>query len=222
MRTESDMNVSGTPSNLAFAIFSGVPSNPASSMVWMPENTLLNTSKPMVSSQPTRMNPFVFPRGSSDYSTQLMLGASNPFSFGMPDMKSHFSSFVSMTNINPSFGFGGMMPPYVPFSFGGGHISQVTPTVGGCNPPSSRTNPIFNTPGWSAQMGSQFTSYIPSVIPPSSMPIPTNYFIMENIPLTYGFSLGGVNFMIWETPERDFLHLGETYIILIMSLSCHK
>jgi hypothetical protein len=121
----------------------------------------------MVSSQPMRTNPFVFPGGSPDHSTQSMPWASNPFSFGMPDMTSHLSSSVSMANVNPSFGSGGTTPPYVPFSFGGGHIPQVTPTVGGWNPPSSGPNPSFNAPGWSAQMGGQFTSYIcPSFLLP--------------------------------------------------------
>jgi len=58
-----------------------------------------------------------------------------------------------MTNENPSFGSWGTTPPYVPFSFGGGHIPQGAPTVGGWNPPSFRPNPSFNALGWSAQMG---------------------------------------------------------------------
>jgi hypothetical protein len=56
--------------------------------------------------------------------------ASNPFSFGMPEMTSQISFFVSMANVNPSFGSGGMIPPYVSFSFGGGHIPQVNHIVG--------------------------------------------------------------------------------------------
>jgi hypothetical protein len=102
--------------------------------------------------------------------------ASNPFSFGMPDMTSHLSSSVSSSYVNPSFGSGGMMPPYTPFSFGGGHIPQPTPMVGGWNPPSSGPNPSFTFPGWSAQMGGPSTSYIPSIYPSSTMLVPTTLF----------------------------------------------
>jgi hypothetical protein len=95
-----------------------------------------------------------------NHSTQSMPWASNPFSFGMPDMTSHLSSSVSMSHVNPSFGSGGTTPPYTPFLFGGGHIPQPTPMVGGWNPPSSGPNPSYNFPGWSAQMGGPSTSYI--------------------------------------------------------------
>jgi hypothetical protein len=123
-----------------------------------------------------------------------------------------------MANMNPSFGSRGMLPAYVPLFFSGGHIPQVTPTVGGWNPLSFGPNPRFNALGWSAQMCGQFTSYIPSTIPSSSTSILTNDFVMVNplCPLT--FHLEGGIFIIWETPSMEFLHLGEMYIILIMSL----
>jgi hypothetical protein len=71
----------------------------------------------------------------------------------MPDIASQLSSSISTTNVNPSFGSGGMMDTYVPFSFGGGHIPQDNPIFGGWNPLSSGPNPSFNALGWGAQLG---------------------------------------------------------------------
>jgi hypothetical protein len=147
MSIDSDMNVSGIPSTPASTMVSGVPSTPSSSVVWIPETPSLNATQPMVSAQSMGMNPFVFLSGTPNHSTQSMPWASNPFSFGMPDMTSHLSSSILTSNVNPSFGSGGTTPPYTPFSFGGGHIPQPTPTVGGWNPPSSRPNPSYNFKG---------------------------------------------------------------------------
>jgi hypothetical protein len=135
------------------------------------------------STRPMGMNPFRYIFGMSSHDSRSIPSASNPFSFGMPDMTLQLSSSISTNNVKPSFRFGGMTPPYVPFSFGGGHIPQENPKVGGWNPPSSGSNPSFSAPGWSSQMGEQFTSYISSFIPSSSMSILTNAFIMENPPL---------------------------------------
>jgi hypothetical protein len=49
----------------------------------------------------------------------------------MPNIKSQLSSSIPIANVNPSFGPGGMAPPYAPLSFGGAHIPQTNPTVGG-------------------------------------------------------------------------------------------
>jgi hypothetical protein len=85
----------------------------------------------MVSAQSMGMNSFVFLSGTLNHSPQSMPRASNPFSFGMPDMTSHLSSSVSSSYVNPSFMFGGTMPPYSPFLFGGGHIPQSNHMVEG-------------------------------------------------------------------------------------------
>jgi hypothetical protein len=124
-----------------------------------------SATQPIISSQPMGTNPFIFPYNMPNNDSQSIPLASTPFSFGVPNMALHFSSSVSTDNMNPSFGSRGTMPPYVPFSFGGGHIPQATPTVGGWNPPSSGPTPSFIVPGWSDQMGGQFTSYIMSIIP---------------------------------------------------------
>jgi hypothetical protein len=76
--------------------------------------------------------------------------------------------------------------------------------VGGWNLPSFEPNPSFNDPGWSAQMGGQFTSYISSIIPSSSIVIPKNYFIMVNVPLTSSDSSGGIQFYSMGNPQHRF------------------
>jgi hypothetical protein len=94
----------------------------------------VSATQPMVFSHSMGTNPFVFPSGMSNHDTQPIPWASNHFSLGMPDMSSHLPSSVSSSYVNPSFGSGGMMPPYSPFSFGGSHIPQPTLMVGGWNP----------------------------------------------------------------------------------------
>jgi hypothetical protein len=113
----------------------------------------------MVSTQSMGMNHFL--SGKPNHSPHSMPWASNTFSFGMPYMKSHLSSSVSSSYMNPRFGSRGMMPPYYYFSFGGVHIPQPNLMVGGWNPTSSGSNPRFTFPGSSAQMGGPSTSYIP-------------------------------------------------------------
>jgi hypothetical protein len=68
------------------------------------------------------MNTFVFLSCTTNHDTQPIPWAYNIFSLGMPNMSPHLSSSISSSYVNPSIGFGGMMPPYSPFSFGGSHI----------------------------------------------------------------------------------------------------
>jgi hypothetical protein len=107
MSTESDMNVLGSPSTPLSSMISGIPSTPSSSMVWVLEAPSSSASQPMSSTRPMGMNPFGFLFGMSNHDSQSIPSASNPFSFGMPDMTSQLSSSISTTNMNPSFGSGG-------------------------------------------------------------------------------------------------------------------
>jgi hypothetical protein len=125
----------------------------------------VSATQPMVFSHSMGMNPLVFSSGTSNHDTQPIPWASNHFSHGIPDMSLHFSSFVSSPYVNPSFGSGGMMPLYYPFSFGGSHIPEPTLTVGGWNIPSYGFNPSFTFPGESAQMGGHSTYYTLSIYP---------------------------------------------------------
>jgi hypothetical protein len=72
--------------------------------------------------------------------------------------------------------------------------------VGGWNPPSSGPNPSFTFPGSSAQMGGPSTYYIPSIYPSSTMPVPTNTFLMEDLLLSSGVSSRGSQFYSMGNP----------------------
>lgn len=65
----------------------------------------------------------------------------------MPNMTSQLASCIPTTNANPSFLPGGMAPSYDPLSFGGSHVPQVNPTVGGWPPFSFGSNTSLNAPG---------------------------------------------------------------------------
>jgi hypothetical protein len=82
----------------------------------------VSSTHPMVFSHFMGTNLFVFPSGMQNHDTQPIPWASSHFSHVILDMSSHFPSFVSSSYVNPSFGFGGMMPSYSPFLFGGRHI----------------------------------------------------------------------------------------------------
>jgi hypothetical protein len=180
----------------------------------------VSATQPMVFSHSMGMNPFVFPSGTQNHDTQSIPWASNHFSLDMPDMSSHFPSSVSPSYVNPSFGSGGMMPPFSPFSFDGSHIPQPTLTVGGWNLPSHRSNPSFTFPGESAQMGGHSTYYTPSIYPSSAMPVPTNAFPMEDLHLSSGVSSGGSQFYSMGNPLHEVPSSGGN-IYPHMSNPCH-
>jgi hypothetical protein len=142
----------------------------------------------MVFSHSMGMNPFVFPSGTLNHNTQPIPWASIILSLGMPNMSSHFPFSVSSSYVNPSFGYGGMMPPYSLFSFGGSHIPQPTLMVGGWNPPSYGPNLGFSFQGSSAQMGGPSTYFILSIYPSSVMSVPTNSFLMVELLLSTSVS----------------------------------
>jgi hypothetical protein len=133
------------------------------------------------------------------YNSQSIPSVFNPFPFGMSNMTSQLSSSISTTNANPSVGLGGISPPHVHLLFGGGHIPQTNPMIGGQPPFSSGSNPSLNAPRWSAQPGGQVTSYISSFTPYSFMTIMTNTFIKANPPL----SSGGSQFHAMGNPQPE-------------------
>jgi hypothetical protein len=156
-----------------------------------PVTPSVSATQPMVYVNSMGTNPFVFPSGMSNHDTQPISWASNIFSLSMSGMSSYFPSTLSSPYVNPSFGSGGMMPPYSPFSFGGNHIPQPTLTVGGWNLPSYGSNPSFTFPGVSAQMGNHSTYYISSIYSYFAMSIPTNYFPMADLRLSSSVSFKG-------------------------------
>jgi hypothetical protein len=151
MSIESNPNVTGSPSTPIYFLISGILSTPSTSTIGMPEIPASITTQPVGYTQPIGMNPFRSLFGIPSYNSHSIPSVSNPFSFGIPNMTSQLSSYIPVANVNPSFGPGGMAPPYAPLSFGGGHIPQTNPTFGGLPPFSSEPNPILNAPRWSSQ-----------------------------------------------------------------------
>jgi hypothetical protein len=165
-----------------------------------PMTPSINSTQPMVFAHSMGTNPFVFIGGTPNHDTHPIPWASNHFSHGMLDMSSHFPSFVSSPYVHPSFGSGGMMPPYSHFSFGEIHIPQETLTEGGWNIPSYGSNPSCTFPRASAQMGSHSTYYILYIYPSSTILVPTNAFLMADLYLSSGVSFGGSKFYSMGNP----------------------
>jgi hypothetical protein len=145
-------------------IVNGTPLTPSTTMVVVSEVPIITHVQPIVNTQPIAMNPF----GSLfHYNIQSIPTTSSPFSYGMPNFTSQFSSSIPTSNLNTSIGLGGMAPPHIPFLFGISNIPQMAPMVGGLPPFHPRSNPGLNTPGWSGQPGRQVVSYGPSFTPTS-------------------------------------------------------
>jgi hypothetical protein len=94
-----------------------------------------------------------------------------------------------------------MAPPHTPFLFGGSHVPQMNPTVGGLPPINPGSNPGPNASGWSNQPGGQTTSYGPCFTPTSFVPIPTNMFGTTNPPLYSRFTPEGGQFHTLGNPQ---------------------
>jgi hypothetical protein len=84
--------------------------------------------------------------------------ASSPFSYGMPNFTSQFSSSIPAAGPNASIGLGGSTSPYTPFSFGGSQIPQMTPIMGGIPAFNLGSNPP--TSGWNSQPRGQASSQV--------------------------------------------------------------
>jgi len=99
---------------------------------------------------------------------------SSPFSYGIPNFTSQFSNSIPAFGPNASIGLGGTTPPYTPFLFGGFHIPQMNPNIGGIPAFNPKSNHV--TSGWNNQPDGQISSYTPT----SLVSIPTNTFGMTN------------------------------------------
>jgi hypothetical protein len=184
MSTESSQKDTGIPSTPIPTIVNGTPSTSSTAMVVVSEVPIITHIHPIVNTQPIPMNPFGSLRHSLGYNIQSIPMASSPFSSGMPNFTSQFSSSIPTSTLNTSIGLGGMDPPHTPFTFGGAHIPQMTPIVGGLPPfhPGSNLGP--NASGWSSQHSRQAIVYDLSFTHTSSLKILKNMFGMENPPLS--------------------------------------
>jgi hypothetical protein len=80
-----------------------------------------------------------------------------------------------------------MAPPHTPFFFGGSHIPQMTPMIGGLPPFHLGSNPGPNATRWSGQPERQDATDGSSFTPTSFALIPNNTFGMTNPPLSSKF-----------------------------------
>jgi hypothetical protein len=176
-------------------IVNGTPSTPAAATVTVLETYTSTMARPVVNYSSLASNPFGGFGHSSSYNVQTIPMASIPFSYGMPNFTSQFSTAIPAVGPNTSFGIVGTTPPYTHFPFGGSHIPQVNLNVGSVPILNPRSNPFMT--GWNNPVGGQVLPYIP--IP--SVPIPTNNFGM-NIPLqSFGFPPGGGQSYTLGTPQ---------------------
>jgi hypothetical protein len=159
MSTELTQKDIGSPSTPIPTIFNGTPLTPSTTMVVVPEVPIITHACTVVNYQPIAMTPFGSLCHSLGYNIQSIPMASSPFSYGMPNLTSQFSSSIPTSNPHTSIGLGGMAPSHTPFSFGGAHIPQTTPTVGGLPPFHPRSNLGPNALRWSGQPGGQDASY---------------------------------------------------------------
>jgi len=106
-----------------------------------------------------------------------------------------------MSSLNTTIGLGGTDPPHTSFSFGGAHVPNMTPTVGGFPPFHPGYNLGSNALGWSNQPDGQAIAHGPSFILTSYVLILTNTYGMMNPPLSSGFTLGGGKFHTLGNPQ---------------------
>jgi hypothetical protein len=199
MSTELSHQDIGSPSTPTHTIANGTPSTPSTTMVVVSEAPIITASHPIVNTQPIATNPFGSLGHSPSYNVQSIPMASSPFSYGMPNFTSQFSKSIPIVGPNDIIGLRGTNPPYTPFSFGGTHVPQKTPTVGGTPPFNPESNPVASR--WSNQPGGQATAHIPYFTPTSSVSIPTNTFGMMNPPLSTGFTPRGGHFHSLGNPQ---------------------
>jgi hypothetical protein len=151
-----------------------------------PLDPSFTTTSPMTFTHFMGTNPFVFDNGMQNYDTMSMPWVSSHFSHGMSDMSSHLPPYV--------------LPPYNPSPFGGSHVPQTTLTVGGWIFPFYE----FTFLGAGAQMGGHYTYYTLPTYLSSTMSV-----LMDDFPMVDLCPSSSV----WETPFKNFLCLGEKYIL---------
>jgi hypothetical protein len=172
----------------------------------------VSATHPMVFAQFMGTNPFVFPSGTLNHDTQPIPWASNHFYLGMPYMSSHLPSSVS-SYVNPILGFGGMMPPFLPFRLVGVISLNQFPwlEVGILLPLDPILASLFQEQVLKWVVFLLITSH-PSILFLLCWFLQTLFSWHTSFyPLV--FHLGGVRFIVWETAFTKFLRLGETYIL---------
>jgi hypothetical protein len=189
MSTELSKKYIGFPSTPIPTIVNGTLSTPSTTMVVVSEVPIITYAHSIVNTQPIAKNPFGSLCHSLGYNVQSIPMASSPFSYSILKFTSQFSNSIPTANTNTSIGIGGTMPPHTLFLFGGTHVPQMNPTIGGFPLVNLGSNPV--TSRWSNQPSGQATTYGLSFTPTSSILIPTNTFGMTNPPLSSRFTPRG-------------------------------
>jgi hypothetical protein len=214
MSIESIQIDNGSPSTPIPIIVNDTPLTPSTTMVVVLKVPIITHVCPIVHTQPITLTSFGSIGHSPGYNIQSIPMASSPFSYGMPNFTSQFSSSIPTTSPHTSIALGGMAPSHTPFSFSGVHIPQTIPPVGGLPPFHPGSNPSSNAPRWSNQPGGQDTAHIPSLTPTSSIPILTNTFGMKNPPLSSKFTPRGGQFHSLGNPQSRATPVGGNVYIL--------
>jgi hypothetical protein len=209
MSIESSHQDTRIPSTPIPTIVNDTPSTPSTIMVVVPEVPIITSTFPIVNTQPIATNPFRYLGHSPGYNVQSIPMASSPFSYGMSNFTSQFSNSIPAAGTNANIGLGGTTPPHTPFSFGGTHVPQTTPTIGGIPPFNPGSNLV--TYGWNNQPGGQAIAYGLSFTPTSYVSILTNTFGMKNTPLSSGFTPKGGHFHTLGNPQPGATPAGGSF-----------
>jgi hypothetical protein len=128
MSTESSQKDTQSPSTPIPTIVNDTPLTPSTTIIVVSEVPIITHARPIVNTQPIATNPFGSLCHSSSYNVQSIPMASSPFSYGMSNFTSQFSSSILASSLNIIIGLGGTAPPHTPFSFGDTHVCN-TPTI---------------------------------------------------------------------------------------------
>jgi hypothetical protein len=195
MSTESSLQNTGSSSTPNPTIINGTPLTPISITVAVMEAYTGTMARPLVNASSLPSNPFGGFVHSPSYNVQTIPMASSPFSYGIPNFTSYFSTAIQAAGHNASLGLGGTTPPYTPSLFSGSHIPQANPNVGTIPILKPRSNACMD--GWNNPASGQVLPYIP--IPLVS--IPNNSFGMMNQLQSSKFPPGGGQYYTLGTPQ---------------------
>jgi hypothetical protein len=201
----------GSPSTPIRTIVNGTPLTPSTIIIVVSKVPIITSTRPIVNNQPIATNPFGSLFHSLGYNVQSIPMASSHFSYGMSNFTSQFSTSILVVGMNTSIGLEGTTPTHTPFSFGGTHVLQMTPTVIVFPPFNPMSNHVPNASRWSNQPGRQATSYGLYFTPTSSVSILTNTFGMTNPPLSSGLTSGGVHFHNLGNPQPGSTPAGGSF-----------
>jgi hypothetical protein len=142
MSIEFSLQNTGSYSTPIPTIVNGTPLTPTTTTVAVLEAYNSTMARSVVNASCLASNPFGGFVHSPSYNVQSIPMDSSPFSYGMPNFTSQFSTTILAVGPNTSLGLGGTTSPYTPFPFGGSHIPQTNPNIGSVPTLNPRSNPF--------------------------------------------------------------------------------